>query len=744
MGVTERSPDVADETGSPEQRPPAVLAFGPFAFDTRSRLLSRDGLEVPLPPRVLGVLERLLQRAGDVVARQELIDTVWKDAFVTDTSLAEAVSVLRQVLGDDPQAPTYIQTLHRRGYRFVSAVTPRERAGPGAAGPVASDPGLDTQVSLSIGRELVPWSAAAICFVIAVVAVWQATRRTEVPTPAPRFQVSPADGTSFDAAAPALAISPDGTHLAWSACATTGCRLYLRAVDRLDVSPVPGTEDAHAPFFSPDGRWIGFFADGRLKKVSLGGGAPVTLADAPSMLGGAWLGNDIVFGGGASGGLMRVSASGGEPRRLTRPRESDGEVRHAWPSLVPGQQVLLFTIATMPDDEAPGLLAALSLEAAGPGEATSWRTLAEGIHTAHAAGGDAIVFARGSELHAVRFDPIRMAIAGAPRAVLPALGVSGGRAHYALSASGSLVFASAPGSGDAASGAADRDLVWWSPSGGDNPAAEIRGFRSPALSPDGRRLAGVSPEGTGRDLWLADVQRGAATRVTHGGINASPVWSADGRTLYFAARTTGTYEIWSRDADATRPAAREWNPGRHAFPLAASPDGKLLAFVQASDGTGADIWALPLLGGEPQARPLVQGPFDEGAGSFSPDSRLLAFQSSETGRWEIYVQRLADRRRVLVSTDGGERPIWNRDGLYYQSKGRIVRATISDSGDNLVVGQILTIADLRGGRLRAISPDGRALVARTADLSNSSAIVSIDWLRELGTMLGPAAAPVPR
>src|SRR6476646_8988635 len=150
-----------------------TLAFGPYSFEPDNQLLRRGDDTISAPPRVLGLLDLLLERAGDLVARQELIDRVWKDAFVTDTSLAEAVSVLRQALGDDPQAPTYIQTLHRRGYRFVGPVSSATQAARVLASPTGAD---EVIVSPSIGGQLVPWSAAVICALIAAVAVWQLTR----------------------------------------------------------------------------------------------------------------------------------------------------------------------------------------------------------------------------------------------------------------------------------------------------------------------------------------------------------------------------------------------------------------------------------------------------------------------------------------------------------------------------------------------------------------------------------------
>ena len=214
--------------------------------------------------------------------RQELIDAVWKDAFVTDTSLAEAVSVLRQALADDPQSPTYIQTLHRRGYRFVAPVS--------TDGPATR---ADAPPNRPAGRRA-----------LRLAVDWRPTgsvergghlrahrRRRGLASDARRpggvgtcRAIHAGAGRpepSFDESAPALAFSADGTTLAWSGCDASGCRLYVRALDRLEPSAIPGTDDGHAPFFSPDGRWIAFFADGRLKKVALAGGAPVTLADAP-------------------------------------------------------------------------------------------------------------------------------------------------------------------------------------------------------------------------------------------------------------------------------------------------------------------------------------------------------------------------------------------------------------------------------------------------------------------------------
>jgi serine/threonine-protein kinase len=713
-----------------------LLTFGPFTFDPNSKLLRRGSTELAVPPRVLVVLELLLDRAGDVVPRQELIDTVWKDAFVTDTSLAEAVSVLRQALEDDPQSPTYIQTLHRRGYRFVAPVSSGTVA-PKAEASTEALPTPEPPVVPSISGQLVPWGAATLCAFVAAAAIWQLTRdRADVP-PAARFPVAPAAGTSFDRRAPALTLSPDGTQIAWSACDGTGCRLYSRPLDRLDPTPIAGTDDARAPFFSPDGTWIAFFADGRLKKVTVGGGVPVTLADAPNGLGGAWIDREIVFAGSLSGGLLRVSADGGEATPLTTPQEQDGEVRHTWPSLVPNRRVLLFTIESSMDEDALGALGALPLGRGGltADNTPRWRTLLSGVGLTRALTPDTIVFSRGAELHAVSFDPARLATAGGPRAVVGGVATAEGRAQYALSNTGSLIYAVADPSGE-------RGLFWWSPSGFRATAGEVQRLRQPTLAPDGTRVAGVTAEGTRSDIWVADVERGAATRLTHIGTNTSPVWSADGRTVYFASRSSGAYEIWRSDADGGKPATRLLGTARHAIPLAAAPDGSMLAFLQTDGATRADIWALPLAGGDPH--PLVQSPFDDGAPAFSPDSRLLAYQSGETGRWEIYAQRMRNGRRTVVSTDSGEQPVWTKDGLYYLSRGRLMRAAISEDASGQLAVSSVVVTTLARGSLAGAAPDGRLLIDRGQDARSSAAVLNLQWTREVSALLGPPAALMPR
>ncbi len=707
------------------------VTFGAFTFDRSSRLLRRGAEEVALPPRVLGVLEILLARAGDVVSRQELIDKVWNEAFVTDTSLAEAVSFLRQSLGDDPQAPTYIQTIHRRGYRFVAPIV--EGAGPSrAARHLAPDAGIAAaRVRPSIGGDLVPWTAAVLCALLAAAAVWQLTHVRAPVRPVVRVGLDPAPGTTFDRRVPAIALSPDGTAAVWAGCDGTGCRLYVREVDRLDARPIAGTDDGAAPFFSPDGRWIGFFAGGKIKKVARGGGLPIPLADAAQPFGAAWLDDGrIVFAASAHGGLLRVGDTGGVAEPMTVPSASAGELRHSWPATIPGQRALLFSIATSPVDGALGRIAVMPLDGVGSGRA--WRIVMDAADVARAVAPDYVAFSRGGELHAAAFDGTRQTLASADVVASDAplagiFGVGGGALGY--------IERSTPGTA----------TLEWLAGGGPPIAATAAALREPSLSPDAQRIAGLEGDPAGSDIRVADVARGATTRLTHGGINVAPVWSRDSSMVFYAASSGGAFEVWSRDATGVAPARKVLSAARrqrHLLPASVSQDGQLLAYDESGGSTRGDIGILAVAAGTAQT--IVETPFDEMRGMLSPDGKTIAYQSDESGRWEIYLMRLADRRRFSISTGGGTSPFWSADGrtLFYRGADRLASVAIEQNGDR--VGPAVLSAPLDGGVPSGITPDGRILLRRDSAGARNHAVLTLEWVRDLRRILGPPATTLPR
>jgi DNA-binding winged helix-turn-helix (wHTH) protein len=701
---------------------PALVAFGPFTFDRANGLLRDDTRELPLPPRVLGVLDLLVSRAGAIVPKQEIIDSVWKDAFVTDTSLSEAISVLRQALGDDPQAPHYIQTVHRRGYRFVAQVDPIES--PAVAVQTSPQPPA-VERRPSTGRELVPWSIAILSIVLAVVAVWQYAHFTSPDAPIVRMRVEPLAGTHFDVRAPALALSPDGLVAAWSGCDIT-CRLYVRSLDQLDAQAVPGTEGASAPFFSADGRSIGFFADGKLRKVARAGGLPLVIAEAAQPFGAVWMPDgEIIFASSERGGLQRVSDRGGNVEQLTIPSADAGEVRHAWPALAPGGRALLFTIAASPAEGSASRIALLRL-----GQRSAWQTIIDDGDMAQAVSPDYIAFSRRTEIHAIAFDRIRQAIAGADEAIVSGIG----RAEYAVSVSGAVVFAVAAGS--------QGPSLSWIPPSGSASSADLAALLMTTLAPDGSRVAGIS----GSEIWTGDVARGTTTRLTHGGTNVSPVWSSDGSAVYYASATGGAFQTWIRDSSSTSAAKLVLSAAarhRHTFPTSTSRDGRLMAYTESGGPTRGDVKVVQLSSGATVAS--IETAFDETNGALSPDGRFLAYQSDESGRWEIYVLSLQDRRRVPISSSGGGEPVWSGIGgaLFYRAPDALVRVAIDASGQP--TGAPIRIPESAGFSIAGIAgADDRILVRRTGEQPSTHAVLTLEWARELHRILGPPTATLPR
>jgi eukaryotic-like serine/threonine-protein kinase len=699
-----------------------MLTFDPFTFDRVNGLLRKGTREIPLPPRVLAVLDILVSRAGAIVPKQEIIDTVWRDAFVTDTSLAEAISVLRQALDDDPQSPQYIQTVHRRGYRFVAPVTALPAILTEARAPASS--GVeDDRTAPSISHHFLPWGIAGLCAVLAAIAVWQYTHFRAPIVPLVRMRIEPATGTVFDRRAPALALSPDGLTLAWSAC-DSSCRLYVRALDQLDPQPVAATDDASAPFFSPDGRWIGFFGTGKLRKVAVAGGMPVVVAEASQPFGAVWLPDGhIIFAASARGGLMRVNDSGGDIEQLTLPAADGGEVRHCWPALAPGGRALLFTVATSPQDESSGRIAIMPLS-----QPSVWQTILENADTARAGSQDYIAFSRGTEIHAVAFDRARQAIAGTDQTVVGNVA----RAQFALGASGAVVYAI--GGDDV------KPSLTWIPTGGAPVSGDLAAFQDLVATPDGSRVAGVS----GSDLWVGDVSRGTTTRLTHGGTNVGPVWSGNGSSVYYAVRNGGPFEAWSRESSGTAPAKLALSAGarhRHVFPTSISRDGNLMAYVESGGATRGDVKVASLSNGATIA--AIETPFDETNGALSPDGRVLAYQSDESGRWEVSLLKLDDRQRIPVSSSGGSEPMWSGTGnsLVYRTANAVMRVMIDGSGHP--VGAPITIAMPSAAVVVGISGD-RMLARVGGEVPAVHAVLTLEWARELQRILGPPTTTLPR
>jgi eukaryotic-like serine/threonine-protein kinase len=507
--------------------------------------------------------------------------------------------------------------------------------------------------------------------------------------------------------APAVAISPDGTKLAYVAARAGRSQIYLRPVDREEARPIPGTEGGHVPFFSPDGLWLGFFVDsgGKLKKVPLSGGAPTTLCDAREVRGASW-GSDgtIVFTRDAASELERVSAEGGTPEALTTLDASRHESSHRLPEILPGGGAVVFTVKTeetQPWDDAR--IEAISLR-------TRERSvLITGGTNARYAGGH-LIYERAAALWAAPFDPVRLAVAGPSVLVLEAVSSSAenGSADFGVSRDGSLVWV--PGT----LWGTDRRLVRVNRGGKARPLTDTRrAFSTLSLSPDGRRLA-LTIVAANDQIWVYDLERSTLSPQTFRWNNSYAIWTPDGGRLTFAStRARPLWNLFWQPADGSGPAERLTTSANVQGALAWSPDGKTLVFVE--QGPTDDVWILPL-DGDRKPRPFLHGPFNESQARLSPNGCWLAYVSDESGREEVYVVPFPGAgARWPISTDGGSEPRWARNGreLFYRNGDRMMAVTVtSDTTFSATKPRLLFEAKALLGESMTydVTPDGEFLM----------------------------------
>jgi serine/threonine-protein kinase len=469
---------------------------------------------------------------------------------------------------------------------------------------------------------------------------------------------------------PAAVLSPEGTLLTFVARVDAPDRqqLYLRRLEQLEASPLAGTEGARNPFFSPDGQWVAFFAEGKLKKVAIGGGAAVTLCEAPDDRGGSW-GEDgtIVFTASPAAGvfLSRVSSSGGTPEVLTKPDPAEGEVTHRWPQVLPGGRGVLYTASTI-IGKYDGATIVAEVLPNGPRKVL----VRGGYHGRYLPSGH-LVYVREGTLFAAAFDLDRMELTGQP---VPAVeGVTSSSlsagAQFAFSDRGTLAYV--PG----ATIRPEFSIDWLDRAGKREPLRSVPGdYTNIRFSPDGRTLAIDIRESNNWDVWVYEWERDNLSRLTFdAGEDTRAVWTPDGSRITFAStradeKTPNLY--WQR-ADGTGEAERLSVSDSIQSPESWHPSGKFLSFNEVSLQTGTqDIMILPMEGNEAagwkpgKPTPFLNAPFHEGQAEFSPDGRWLAYQSDETGTNEIYVRPFpGPGGKRQVSNEGGIHPAWSRTRL---------------------------------------------------------------------------------
>jgi Tol biopolymer transport system component len=520
----------------------------------------------------------------------------------------------------------------------------------------------------SPAARALPWTIAALTTALAIIAAWAPWRASPEPIHPTRLSVEIGANASLVALGigPITTISPDGTKFAFVAVSDSDkkARLYVRQRDNLEATPLAGTENAHDPFFSPDGESIAFFSDAKLKRISVLGGAVVTLCDAPSDRGGAWSEDGtIIFARSNREGLSRISDSGGTPELLTKLDSSKGEITHRWPQILPGGKTVLFTAHNSGTNFFEGSIYVQDIKSGERKLLHASAMFGRYVPSGH------LIFANDGTIFAVPFDLDRLQATGSPTPFLEhvAMSTSTGSAQFDVSRTGTLIYFAGNSSGEIA------NIDWMDKDGNFQPLhLTPADYRDPSISPDGKKLALILRDRKASDVWVYDLERDTLSRVTFNGYNISPVWTPDGRHIvYSSAQDSSQANLYWVNSDGTGTPQRLTQDKSQQLAYSVSKDGKLLAFEQLdySSKTGRDIWTLSLEGSDkqgwkpPQPQVFLNSPFFESSPAFSQDARWLAYSSDDTGANEIYVRAFpGPGGKYQVSNGGGVDPIWSKDG----------------------------------------------------------------------------------
>jgi serine/threonine-protein kinase len=478
-----------------------------------------------------------------------------------------------------------------------------------------------------------------------------------------------------------LALSPDGRQIVYVGLRDELLRLYLRPLDDTEATPIAGTEGAKSPFFSPDGRWLGFFAQSKLKKVTVSGTALEVLADAPAARGGVW-GTDgaIYFAPTNASSLWKVPAAGGAVSEVTRLERAAGEISHRWPELTPDGKTLLFSVWTGPGSEERHI----ARQTLGNSERD---VLVPGGGSPRFFAPDRLCYGNLDALFSVPWTPEQRTLAGVVPLALPELPRQEGEgaSAYAFARDGTLAYLQ---------GGPERRFLRVMRIDREGVAQPLplpeRNYQSIALSPDGRRAIVQIDEGL-VGLWVLDFARATlAPLATSGGSSQAAVWTPDGKRVIYRGTRKGLRNLFWRSADGMGEEQRLTEKADVVqTPASISPDGRWLTFNEEGRGhSGRGVWLLPL-GAEPFAASGDPTLFADGFdGQFSPDGRWIAYESPVSGRSETYLQPFpGPGPRQTVSIGGGESPLWARDGreLYYTTQDKLMAASIAAT-DELTIG----------------------------------------------------------
>jgi DNA-binding winged helix-turn-helix (wHTH) protein/Tol biopolymer transport system component len=714
---------------------PAAVKFGPFTLDLEARKLRRGDEPMALPSRALAALAYLIEHRDRLVEREEIIAAVWHDVAVTDDSLIHAVSVIRRSLGDDPSHASFIETIPRRGYRFVGTIESMEPADPvpGVLPDVraALPSPTDSRVASWRWRPALAIAALGIVVLASIIVGRDALTGDRRRDASALEQIAPPGTTIVSGGV----VSPAGRHLAFVARDEHSGKtaLWIRAIDAIEPRMLPDTEGASNPFFSPDGQAVAFFRNGQLVAADVTGKRRRTIAPvhgAPA--GGSWGADDVIVFAEWMTGLFAVASTGGPVSPVTRLDHTALDVAHAWPQFLPDGRRFLYQVVS-PDNTRAGVYVS-SLDSR-----TSTRLLDDAAAAIYVAPGF-LLYVQHEMLMAEPFDADRLRLGG--RAVLLSRGISAPSL-----AEGSVVSASRDLLAFRA-GASKQQLTWVDRSGVPQGSLEVPtsmfNFR---VSPDGQFVLAASSLTDATGVWLVDLASRHSTQLAADGI--APLWSPDGRRLAFTSRagldlhvraSVGGARLEPLISDQSVKVLNDW-----------SAHAQAIIYTRHDPVSRLDLWHVPLAGGA--ARPLLNSAFNEAQARISPDGRWLAYVADGTGTQEVYVRRYPELDAPRhVSSGGGGQPQWRADQreLFYLSPDRsLMAASVIDTreGSFGAPRRLFRTSIAEGPSAArdsyAVMPDGRSfLIDARRDASTKPITVMLRWTA--GLMSVPPPQPPER
>lgn len=534
-----------------------------------------------------------------------------------------------------------------------------------------------------------------------------------------------------------ITISPDGKYIAYIGTNNGGSQIYLRSMTAYNMTPIEGTEGADNPFFSPDGKWIAFFANGKLKKISLTGGTPETLCDAPGDRGGSWADNGkIYFSPNYASGIMEISSDGGNETVVTNLDTLKSERTHRWCQVLPGSKWMLYTIGNQTNVNSydNSLIALQSLV-----NNKRYILNVRGDMVKYIEPG-ILIISRNGNLYASKFNPNDPNSASPQVTILqnvkgnPSSGVS----YFDISESGNLIFL--PGAGENSLSLALVDM-----NGKIDPLKTNNAYyQNPRFSPDGSKIAltiGKVPENDG-DIWIYDLKENSLSRFTFGEGNYSPFWSEDGKYIYYASGMSGSEGILRRPADGSASPQMIYPEKNLTYPQAITDDSKNLILNTFSGATQGDILRLSLV--DYKMDTLMSTRYNEVNGEVSPDGKWFLYSSNETGDLVVYLKSYPDLKgKWQVSNGNGLDPIWSPKGneIYYiNPQNKLVSVSITTK-PSIIIGNPKVLFDASSIFLQDalgddydISPDGKKfifVIRNTKQEVNNRINIIMNWKKEL-------------